>query len=159
MIAQRSRRRTAALGTLGVASSLLMTAAPQPASADGTRTFVASTTCDSGVVPYGFNVDVGAGWNVGTSGGSSAQTPGTQTKVLTITIPSTATSVALDSFCYIGFDEANGRITFPYGTWIGWTYSLSPGTSTANSTWVCSRHTVYPGPWIRTCALTSISYG
>jgi len=150
MITGRLRRRAIAYGMLtAVATMAVAAATPQPASADGTRTVNGATTCASGGLPYGFQVDLGAGW---TYADSSYQSD-SRTKVWTKVIPSSATSIALDSFCYYANPDF-----FPYGTWTGWTYSLTPGTSTVNSSWVCDRHPVYPGPFIRTCALTGISY-
>lgn len=145
----RLRRRAFAVGML-VAIATTVTAMPQPASADGTRTINGTTTCAIGGPSYGFQVNLGSGW---TYADSSYQSD-SRTKVWTKVIPSSATSVALDSFCYYADPDF-----YPYGTWTGWTYSLTPGTSTVNSTWVCDRHPVYPGPFVRTCALTAISYG
>lgn len=133
-------------------------ATPQPASADGTRTLVATTTCRSGIVPFGFQLNWGSGWTSDFPG-SSYQIPGTQTKVLTATIPGAATSIALDTFCYANRDEYYGRVSYPYGTWIGYTSGLTPGASRVSSTWSCDRYPVYPGPWVRTCSLAAISYG
>ncbi|HEX6470667.1 MAG TPA: hypothetical protein VF069_16325 [Streptosporangiaceae bacterium] len=157
MFAARLRRSAATLGAVGAAAALVVTGTPQLASADGTRTIVGSTTCASGIVPYGFYVDYGSGWTP--YGGTSVWPAGTQTKIWTWVIPSTATSFALDTFCYANSTEYNGQVSYPYGTWEGYTYSLTPGTSTINSTWRCDRYPVYPGPWIRTCSMTSISYG
>jgi hypothetical protein len=145
----RLRRRALAFGLL-VAVATAVTAAPPPAAADGTRIVNGATTCASGSVSYGFSVNLGSGW---TYADSSYQSD-SRTKVWTKVIPSSATSIALDSFCYYADPDF-----FPYGTWNGYTYSLVPGTSTVNSSWVCDRHPVYPGPFIRTCSLTAISYG
>lgn len=157
MITGRLRRRAGVFGSLAAAATLLATTAtPQLASADTTRTVTGSTTCTSGIEPYGFQVNYGAGW---TSDGTSVWPPGTKTKIWTWVIPSSATSIALDTFCYYNDLEYNGRAFYPYGTWNGYTYSLTPGTSNVTSSWSCGRYPVYPGPFVRTCSLTSISYG
>jgi hypothetical protein len=152
----RLRRGVAALSGLSAAVALFVTATPQFASADATRTIIGSTTCASGIVPYGFQVNYGSGWTY--DGGTSVWPAGTQTKIWTWTIPSSATGFSLDTFCYANGTEYNGQISYPYGTWQGYGASLTPGTSTINSTWRCDRYPVYPGPWVRTCSLTSISY-
>jgi hypothetical protein len=148
MTITRLRRRALTLGVL-VAVAAAATAAPQPAIADGTRIINGTTTCANGTVSYGFSVNLGAGWEYA----DSSYQVDSRTKVWTKVISSSATSVALDSFCYYSNPDF-----FPYGTWNGWTYSITPGTSTINSSWTCDRHPVYPGPFIRTCAMTAISY-
>lgn len=156
MSTDRLRRRVAAFGTVIATAALFVAAAPQAASAEGTRTLIASTTCTSGIVPFGFTITLNSGT---ATGGSSAQIPGTQTKVLTITIPSDATTVAMDSFCYAHWGEYHGQVSYPYGTWIGYTASITPGTSTVNSTWSCSRQSYLYNQWQRSCSLTGVSYG
>jgi hypothetical protein len=149
------RRAAVGLITLIVTVALAAIATPQPAGANSTRTITGTTSCLTGIVPFGFSVNYGSGW---TSADSSYQIPGTQTKVWTKVIPSTATAIALDSFCYYSWSEYNGLASWPYGSWAGNTASLTPGTSTVNSTWYCDRYPVNPGPWVRTCTLSTISY-
>ncbi len=151
----RPRRWAAALVAVVAATTLVVAGTPGAASASGTRIVTGTTTCTSGIVPYGFQVNLGSGW---TYADSSYQI-NNYTKVWTKVIPSTATSIALDSGCYVNWLEYNGYVSYPYGTWAGYSYSLTPGTSTVNSTWSCSRHPVNPGPYVRTCSLTAISYG
>lgn len=148
------RRASAALSALVVTVALAVTATAQPAAAFSTRTITGTTRCLTGIVPFGFSVNYGSGW---TPADSSYQIPGTQTKVWTKVIPSSATTIALDSFCYYNWSEYNGYAFWPYGTWTGYTASLTPGTSTLNSTWYCDRYPVNPGPWVRTCSLSAIS--
>jgi hypothetical protein len=155
MTMARLRRAAAGLSALVVTAALTVTATPQPAAADGTRTITGTTSCFTGIVPFGFSVNYGSGW---TYADSSYQIPGTQIKVWTKVIPSTATSIALDTFCYYSWSEYNGTASWPYGTWIGYTYSLTPGTSTVNSRWYCNRYPVNPGPFVRTGSLDTISY-
>ena len=155
-MANSLRRRAAVFGALVATVALVGTATPQLASADGTRTLVASVSCRSGIVPFGFALDWGSGFTYDFPG-SSYQVPGTQTKVLTATIPSNATSIAMDTRCYANSDEYWGRVSYPYGTWNGYVSSLTPGTSTLNSVWICDRYPVYPGPWIRTCTFNLLS--
>jgi hypothetical protein len=160
------RRIAAALGLLAAATVSAVTVAAQPAAADGTRIINGTTTCTSGIVPFApwVNLGGGPGWPGAPGPGwlpadSSYQVPGTQTKVWTKVIPASTTSIALDVKCYLSMSEYYGYVTYPQGTWQNWVYSLTPGTSTINSTWSCTRQQVYPGPWIRTCARTAISYG
>jgi hypothetical protein len=145
------RRKALALTSVAAAALAVLVGTPQPAAATTTRTITGSTTCVSGVVPFVPNVNWGSGW---VPADSSYQIPGTETKVWTATIPASANSIALDMFCY-----SYKWDTFPYGTWQGWFYNISPGTSTITSTWRCDRHSVYPGQWIRLCDLTGASYG
>jgi hypothetical protein len=152
----RPRRWAAALVALTMATTLVVLGTPGAASADGTRTITGTTTCTSGIIPYGFQVNYGTGW----TGADSSYISNYYTKVWTKVIPSSATSIALDSGCYVNWQEYYGYVYYPYGTWVGYTYSLTPGTSTVNTTWSCSRNPVYPGPPVeRSCSLTAISYG
>jgi hypothetical protein len=157
LIASKISRGLVALGVLVAAVAMSAAVVARPAAADGTRTITGSTTCTSGIVPYGFSVNYGSGWTY--EGGTSIWLPGTQTKVWTWVIPSSATSFALDTFCYANSAEYNGTVMYPQGTWEGYPASLTPGTSNVTSAWSCGRYQVYPGPWVRTCSATSISYG
>ena len=65
----------------------------------------------------------------------------------------------MDAFCYQNISEYYGYEHYPYGYWIGYAARLSPGTSTVNTTWACTRRTEYPGVMIRRCDLTSVSSG
>ena len=148
------RRKAATLSTVFAAAALLATAAPQAAMADATRTLSVPVTCASGIVPYGLSVNNGSGWYY--PNGSSYAVGGT--KYFTVDIPTTATSLALDTFCYYSLQEYNGQVSYPNGTWEGYTYTITPGTSTINTTAACVREPVYPGPWVRYCSLTAITY-
>ncbi|MDG4786025.1 hypothetical protein O7626_08820 [Micromonospora sp. WMMD1102] len=85
--------------------------------------------------------------------------PASSTRLWTKAIPASATTIALDVRCYQSWSEYYGYVFFPEGTWQGSYHSLTPGTSTVSSTWSCARQPVAPGPWIRTCNLTSMSTG
>lgn len=150
------RRAAVAVGLLAASAVLSVTTTGQaPALADATRVITGATSCASGIVPYSPYVNYGSGW-VGAD--SSYQIPGTQTKVWTKVIPASATGIELDMFCYANWQEYNGQLFYPYGTWQGYGTSFTPGTSTITSGWLCDRFPVYPGPWVRTCTLSSISY-
>ncbi|MEQ4305120.1 hypothetical protein ABNF97_27690 [Plantactinospora sp. B6F1] len=84
--------------------------------------------------------------------------PTNPTRTWTKVIPASATSIKLDVRCYLNWSEYYGYEFYPEGSWQGSTYSLTPGTSPINSTWSCDRRPVNPGPWVRTCTLTAISY-
>ncbi len=44
------------------------------------------------------------------------------------------------------------------GTWLGYTYSITPGTSTINANASLWKGPVYPGPWVRYCTISNITY-
>ncbi|HEY3873120.1 MAG TPA: hypothetical protein VGM10_32490 [Actinocrinis sp.] len=154
MTLERLRRRTARLGTLTAASVLLLGVVPQLASADsGTRTINSYVTCADGTLMYGFEIDYGSGWTTSALGASGYQVNSYE-KEVTFIVPSTATSVSLDTYC-----GGNGFVED--STWIGYTYSLTPGTSTATANWTCALYDVaYYGDYTidRSCSLDSISY-
>jgi hypothetical protein len=161
------RRITATLGLLATTTVTAVAVAPSPAAADSTRIISGSTNCyGTGVPPVGPYVGVNSGGWPGSPGPGwlpvdsvSPFNPGTPTRVWTKVIPASATSIALDVRCYVSWSEYYGYIFFPEGTWQGSTYGLTPGTSAINTTWSCARQPVAPGPWVRTCTMTAISYG
>ncbi|MEJ3748213.1 hypothetical protein WEI85_33625 [Actinomycetes bacterium KLBMP 9797] len=167
MATGRLRRITATLGLLAMTTVAAVAVAPPPAMADSTRIISGTTSCYGGAVP-----PVGPYVGVDSGGWPGAPGPGwlpvdsvspfdrtNPTRVWTKVIPASATSIKLDVRCYVSWSEYYGYITFPEGTWQGSTYSLTPGTSTINSTWSCNRQPVAPGPWVRTCTLTAMSSG
>jgi hypothetical protein len=125
---------------------LFAVAVPQSASADTMRTFKVALSCTTGL-PYGMTVDNGSGWYY-PDGSSYAS--GT-VKYFTVFIPASATSLAINTgYC-------DNQPTTPY--WEGYRYSITPGTSTISANGYCNDMYVYPGPYVRYCSLTSLTYG
>jgi hypothetical protein len=154
VVTVKPRRRKAALGTVCAVAALVAAATPQAAMADTMRTLSVPVGCASGIVPFGLSVNNGSGWYYPTGSSYSVGA----TKYFTVSIPSTATSLALDTFCYYSTQEYNGQVSYPDGTWEGYTYAITAGTSTINTTASCVREPVYPGPWVRYCSLSAITY-
>lgn len=151
MILERFRRRTVKFGTLIAASLLLVGVTPQfAAAAGGTRTINSYVTCADGTLMYGFEINYGAGWTYTALGASGYQVNGGE-KEVTFIIPSTASSVALDTYC-----GGNGYVE--NSMWEGYTYSLTPGTSTVTANWTCALYYWLYGSLLRSCTLDSISY-
>jgi hypothetical protein len=147
------RRRTAALGSAVAALLLSAAAVPSAASADSSRTINSYVTCADGTLMYGFEINYGAGWTY-TALGASGYQVNSYEKEVTFIVPSSASSVALDTYC-----GGNGYVE--NSSWVGYTYSLTPGTSTATANWVCSLYPyAYYGYYTtyRSCNLSSISY-
>ncbi|WP_225848911.1 hypothetical protein [Streptomyces sp. HPF1205] len=139
------RRRIAALGSAVAAVVLLAVAVPQSASADTMRTFNVALSCSTGL-PYGLSVDNGSGWYY--PDGSSYASGGV--KYFTVYIPASASSLAINtSFC-------DNDPTTPY--WEGYRYSITPGTSTISANGYCNDEYVYPGPFVRYCSLSALTY-
>src|SRR5690349_15132684 len=92
------RRRATALGS--AIAALLMTAAvvPSAASADTTRTINSYVTCDDGTMMYGFAINYGTGWTYNALG-ASGYIVNSYEKEVTFIVPSSASSVALDTYC------------------------------------------------------------
>lgn len=153
MIKATVRRRTTALGSAIAALLLSAAAVPSPASADSGRTINSYVTCSDGTMMYGFAINYGAGWTY-TALGASGYIVNSQEKEVTFIVPTTASSVALDTYC-----GGNGYVE--NSNWVGSTYSLTPGTSTATANWVCDLWQYsYYGYYTanRSCDLSSISY-
>jgi hypothetical protein len=149
-----ARRRATAFGS--AIATLLLTAAvvPSSASADSTRTINSYVTCSDGTLMYGFAINYGTGWTY-TALGASGHQVNSYEKEVTFIVPSSASSVALDTYC-------GGQGYVENSTWVGYTYSLTPGTSTATANWVCDLYQyAYYGYYTidRSCSLSSISYG
>lgn len=167
MASGRLRRITATLGLLAMTTVAAVTVAASPAAANSTRIINGSTDCyGTPVAPVGPYLGVdgggwpgapGPGWS--TTDSVSPFNPSNPIRTWSKVIPATATSIKLDVRCYLSWSEYYGYVTSPEGTWQGYSYSLTPGTSTINSSWSCERKPVAPGPWIRTCTLTGITYG
>jgi hypothetical protein len=144
------RRRATALASATAAALLTAAATPTPAAATTTRTINSYVTCADGTLMYGFAINYGTGWTY-TALGASGYQVNSYEKEVTFIIPSTASSVALDTYC-----GGNGYVQ--NSNWVGYTYGLTPGTSTATANWSCSLFTYLYGAIERTCSLTSISY-
>jgi hypothetical protein len=66
-------------------------------------------------------------------------------------LPSGATSVGIAALCSSGHQYGD------YG-WAGGITSIPSGTTTVTASWACSTGPVYPGPWVTTCSLQSVSF-
>ena len=110
----------AILSSIGLGSLALAPAA----SADTTRTVNLAYSCATGL-PYGLEVNTGSGWYYPDG---SSYAVGT-TKYFTVYISASAGSFAFQpSFC------DNQPQVNSYPMWEGYTYSITPGTSTINAT-------------------------
>jgi hypothetical protein len=166
MIGRRLRRAAGTFWAAVAAVLLLAVAVPSTASAAGTRTITGRTQCNFNL-PYGFSYSYaspsGTDWTGWLTSGISVIAIDTVSKTWSATIPATAGLFALDTHCYVDQVEFNGPFSYPYGTYVGFTAGLTPGTSTVTSTWSCYRgypQFYYPpGGIVRTCAMTSASYG
>lgn len=145
MTTRRSRRRPAAFLSAACAVLLFAVATPQAASAATMRTFQLALTCSSGL-PYGLSVDNGSGWYypAGSSYASGL------VKYFTVAIPADATALAINT----GFCD-NETLT---PMWEGYRYSVTPGTSTISANGDCQDMYVYPGPYVRYCSLSAVTY-
>jgi len=141
------RRRLTAAGS-AVAALLLLTATAPSASADTTRTLKLALSCSTGL-PYGLSANVGSGWFY--PSGSSYASGGT--KYFTVTIPASATSLAIDTtYC----DGEASQYWNAY--WTGGSASLVPGTSTINANGYCSFYDYYYGSHYRSCSVSGVTY-
>ncbi|UWE11019.1 hypothetical protein [Actinacidiphila bryophytorum] len=145
MTTRRSRRRPAAVLAAAGAALLLAAAVPQTASAATTRTLQLALTCSTGL-PYGLSVDNGSGWYYpdGSSYASGL------VKYFTVFIPSDATEMAINT----GFCDNQPQTPM----WEGYRYAITPGTSTISANGNCQDMYVYPGPYVRYCSLTGVTY-
>jgi hypothetical protein len=139
------RSKVVALLSATAAVVLLAAVAPQSASADTLRTFNVALSCSYGL-PYGLSVDNGSGWYY--PDGSSYASGGV--KFFTVSIPASATSLAINT----GFCETDPQTPM----WEGYRYSITPGTSTISATGYCLDEYVYPGPFVRYCSLSGLTY-
>jgi len=65
----------------------------------------------------------------------------------------------MDAFCYPSWAAYNSPSSpGPFGQWRGYGIFITPGSSTVNSTWSCWWGQVYPGPYVRECGKTALSY-
>jgi hypothetical protein len=145
MITRRLRRTLAALSSAAAAVLLFSAAVPQSASADSMRTFTLALSCSSGL-PYGLSVDSGSGWYY--PDGSSYASGGV--KYFTVYVPASATTLAINT------GVCGNETQTPY--WEGYRYGITAGTSTISANGNCQDMYVYPGPFVRYCSLTSLTY-
>ena len=110
----------AILASVGLAS---LAVAP-PASADTLRTLNFAFSCSTGL-PYGLEVNTGSGWYYPNG---SSYAVGT-TKYFTVYISASASSIAYQPSYCDGQPQVRG-----YPLWEGYTYNITPGTSTLNAT-------------------------
>ena len=140
---------------LAAVAALLLIAAPQPAMADSVRTLNITATCSNGFqsqqISSLVNINYGAGWVAVATGPTG--TPGGSTWSWITTIPTSASTLSIDAFCLAFTGDY-----YPAGYYLGYAVGLSPGASTVNTSWACTRHTVYPGPMVRICNNTSVTY-
>jgi hypothetical protein len=115
-------------------TALLASATAPAASADSMRTLNLSLTCATGLA-YGLEANTGSGWfyPVGSSYASGT------TKYYTVSIPASATSLEVQpTYCD---NQPTG-----YGPYfVGYSYGITPGTSTINVNGNCLDYSYNPG--------------
>jgi len=124
MVIRALRGRKQALLAITAAVGLASLTVSPAASADTTRTLNLAISCATGL-PYGLEVNTGSGWYYPDG---SSYAVGT-TKYFTVYIPAGASTLAYQpGFC-------DGQPTWGEGPfWEGYTYNITPGTSTINAT-------------------------
>ena len=110
----------AILASVGLASLAVV----PPASADTLRTLNFAFSCSTGL-PYGLEVNTVSCWYYPTG---SSYAVGT-TKYFTVYISASASSIAYQPSYCDGQPQVRG-----YPLWEGYTYNITPGTSTLNAT-------------------------
>jgi hypothetical protein len=85
-------------------------------------------------------------------GGSLNAVPATHAFQFAQALPGGATSVGIAAQCSSGHSPYGD-----YGSASGIT-GIPSGTTTVTASWACSTGPVYPGPWLTTCSLQSVSY-
>ncbi|GIH19492.1 hypothetical protein [Rugosimonospora africana] len=150
MIVRSLRRAAAALGVAIAATAVFAAVAPSSASADALRPLNVSLWCFQGGLPYGYSVNTGSGWYTPAASGDATVVNGTKT--FHLLIPTTAGSLAVNTYCD-GFQGA---------TWEGYSYGITPGTSTVNASGYCNTYPYSVGYgityWFTYCPLSSITY-
>jgi hypothetical protein len=152
MLTRGLRRRGAALCAAIGAVGLTSLAVAPAASADTMRTLNLAFSCSTGL-PYGLEVNTGSGWYY-PSGSSYAVG---DVKYFTVSIPASAGSLAYQpSFC------DNQPTGGGYPLWEGYTYGLTPGTSTVNASGNCNDYNYSVGFGVTYlfyyCSLSSLTY-
>lgn len=145
MTTRSTAGRLTALGAATAAVLLAATAVPQTASAESTRTFNLALSCSYGL-PYGLSVNNGSGWYY--PDGSSYASGGV--KYFTVQIPASASALSINT----GFCENDPQTPM----YEGYGYTITPGTSTISANGYCLDEYVYPGPFVRYCSLSGLTY-
>ncbi|WP_155341448.1 hypothetical protein [Acrocarpospora corrugata] len=136
-------------GSALMTTAALIVSIPQSATATTTRVLQGSATCTDGWYPS--SLQIAAPVNSGyTAAQNQVAVPATHAIQFTNTISSTATSARLDARCG-GFFGENAYFSYVPA-------NLTPGTTTVNVTWQCSRFPVYPGPYVHKCDAASVTY-
>jgi hypothetical protein len=150
MIVRSLRRAAAVFGVAIAATAVFAVATPSSASADALRPLNVSLWCFQGGVPYGYSVNTGSGWYTPAASGDATLVNGTKT--FHLLIPTTAASLAVNTYC-------NG---IQNTLWEGYTYGITPGTSTVNAGGYCNTYPYSIGYGITYmltyCPLSSITY-
>jgi hypothetical protein len=146
------RRRGRAFGATLAAVGLAALAMPSAASADTMRTLNLAFSCATGL-PYGLEVNTGSGWYY-PNGSSYAS--GT-TKYFTVYIPASASMLEYQP-TYCDNQPTGGG----YPMWEGYSYGISPGSSTINATGGCQDYNYSVGYGVTYlfyyCSISSLSY-
>lgn len=156
MVDRTARGRKLAFGATLATVALTSLALPPAASADTMRTLNLAYSCTTGL-PYGLEVDTGSGWYFPNG---SSYVSGATTKYFTVYIPASATSFAYQP-TYCDNEPSNGGYN---AYWEGYTYSITPGTSTINATGNCDDYTYSFGYGygdtylLYYCSINSLSY-
>jgi hypothetical protein len=141
------RRKATTLGSVTAALLLSAALAPPSASADSTRTVNSYVVCNDGSLMYGFEIDYGSGWTSSALGASGYQVSASE-KEVTFIIPSSATGIALDTYCDGGYVENS--------FYEGYGVAINPGTSTITANWTCEMENYY-GQMERSCEISSLT--
>ena len=160
MFLEKLIRRGLAVGSALVTTGVLIVAAtPQPAAAS-TVTLQATVDCFN-VNYYGNTSDwYPSSLQVYTSppstytpvpSGSLFAIPATHAFQFAQALPSGATTVGIAAVCSAGHQYGD------FG-WASGTTNIPAGTTTVTASWGCSTGPVYPGPWVTTCSLQSVSF-
>lgn len=151
MIRTSLRGRAVAFGSAIAAAALLAFATSPAASADTMRTLNIALSCDSGsAIGYGLSVDNGSGWYE--PSGSSYLVG--NIKHFTVFIPASATGMSFDTYCDDGLVNPYGNGPF----WEGYGVAITAGTSTISANVNCIDEYVYPGPLVKYCSISSLTY-
>ncbi len=154
MLSRGWRRIAIALGAAVAAAVSFTIAAPSPASADSLRALNVTLTCslDGSVgLPYGYQVTTGSGLYYPPA--SSDATVVGNAKTFHLLVPTSASVLGVNTWC-------NGYLQ--NAMWEGYTYGITPGTSTINAVGNCITYQYSIGYgqtyYLTYCSLSSITY-
>ncbi|MBS2966224.1 hypothetical protein KGA66_24480 [Actinocrinis puniceicyclus] len=152
MIKRGLHKRAAALCSAVATVGLASLAVAPPASADTMRTLNLAITCETGLA-YGLEVDTGSGWYF--PNGSSYVSG--NYKYFTVYIPASASLLEYQPTYCDNQPTANSQ-----PMWEGYSYSITPGTSTINATGYVTDYSYSVGYGYSYlfyfCAINSLSY-